>query len=1130
MKFQKIKNFFSRQTIFGSHNTQNTTINNYEIDITNEIDEATRLIKNAQYSDAIGVLKRLWHKYNDKMSDREKYRTQANIGHAYEGLDDYENTVKYWIDAVRYEPDYHEAKARQACAYLFQGNLSKAEEIANDVLKDFPENDLARFVWIKTRPEDMTLDEIIEQIPEHKRKELNVLMALASVVAGKKDWQLAEQYCTEALQIVETSKSIGSSVVIKEELGRILLQKAEVWKCIAINKKPTPEDLIYINKAIECIIGACSEWERQRNVSKVIKAKLTLAQTYQAIGDKTKAENNIRDAFAWDNSNIQAALQYYIILANNGERDKAIREIFPLVKQTQNPYLADLYSQFMINRNKENDRENALEILVRCQNKIEKEPCPYRFEYIKQIVLLTVMLKGEVEAAAYLERLSSDLLSNYSRKILSASIYINGENRNKAIEMAIDICKADLSMLDWDEKRQLAILLSTLKQWEHTIKVWKEIVSTEYLSQDLYNLLEAAHQADDAETIFTFCEQLRNNGIWDDRVINLELEYREKFNDNDVAICIMQDYLEHCCDDDSAAIIRLRLSCLGLRTQRPELLETNRVNLPDVKKVNAHHGGIISQVLMHSSNPLEAVDYAYELWRLHPDDEDANLAFIGSLLMGSQIELPEVSIVEPGVAVLYKEENTQTKIWHIIENSLVGSINNSHDEYSNEHDISQKIVGKKKGDMFYLVQDDLQEKKATIVEILPKYLYRLRKCMEEFPRKFPNSRNLRSFGGFKSDGSVNLEPILRLTQKDEEVTKKTLDAYRDKFIPISVLAECKGVSELIVMNHLISSPDLKIKTCFGAEEEWGYATLVINNHQTLVLDMTALMTLLFLDNDFWCGISRDLVITEGTYNKLKNIEVVQDEYLKDGGIAASNKGEFVFMPKDIQQSRLIQNKTKEFIKKVSKCCCVESGVVLTQIPVERRKLYIGTIGQANAETIVLAKRDNCLLWTDDLALSLIAKSEIGCDRVWTQVVVKSFVKEDASELNLSLFMNGYSFTKISLDEFKIALEKSSWQVDKEPFAKILPLFSDETISTESILNLFMQVIKYVWQNSTEFTAEQITIAVLKELSKRPIGKFIIRALPVGKLFGIDCINAQKVRRVINDWKRFGEYGGNWLTY
>ncbi|MCK5269442.1 MAG: hypothetical protein KAJ46_01605, partial [Sedimentisphaerales bacterium] len=424
----------------------------------------------------------------------------------------------------------------------------------------------------------------------------------------------------------------------------------------------------------------------------------------------------------------------------------------------------------------------------------------------------------------------------------------------------------------------------------------------------------------------------------------------------------------------------------------------------------------------------------------------------------------------------------------------------------------------------YLVKNELQERKATVLEISSKYLRRYRKCFEEFPRKFPDSKNLWSFPGFNLDGTVNLEPMKRLAQRDERGIKEIMAMYDQKIIPIYMLAKLRGVSEFVVMNYYGYHSELKIKTCFGTVDEWNHAVMAANNAERFVLDMTSLVTLLLLDDDFWTSLPNKLVISEETYNRLNNIEAAREDYTNEGGYVSCENEKLSFTPKNASQVKVEQERVKHFIEQVNKHCDIVSGISLAEISTAKRKILTDNIGQANAETIVLASRSGSVLWTDDLALACIANLEFGCKRIWSQIVINMLNKDIVPELNLQLYKYGYTFTKIGLGEFKQALAKSKWQVNKSPLEELISIFSDSSISTESIASLFANFIKYIWQNTTEFTAQQITLHTLNELSKRQLGFSIIKTIPIDALFGLDIINANKAMSAIRNWLRISVVG------
>jgi len=340
----KMSKKISQKLVKGDHNTLVAGDMNINIDITGEIDNAATFIKEGKAEGAINLLERLWQKYSDKMTAREKYRTQANIGHAYNLLEKFEETAKYWFRAVQFDPDYEEAQSRQAWAYYQQGNIVKAREIAGKVLKKYPETIMARTVIIASTPDDISLDEIEKNIPGHQKNEPTILMALAHVTSSRKDFDKAEKYIAEALRASENDPGI------KEQLGRLLIQKTDLWKYALTEKIPTTDEKATIATAIELIEGACNEWIKQNNIKRLVQARLLLASAYRAVGNKEDSENNIRVAFELDNTNEHAACEYASLIANNGEQNRAIDILGPLSQSPEQLAIVDLYAQILFNR------------------------------------------------------------------------------------------------------------------------------------------------------------------------------------------------------------------------------------------------------------------------------------------------------------------------------------------------------------------------------------------------------------------------------------------------------------------------------------------------------------------------------------------------------------------------------------------------------------------------------------------------------------------------------------------------------------------------------------------------------------------------------------------------------------
>src|SRR5262249_19522938 len=148
-----------------------------------------------------------------------------------------------------------------------------------------------------------------------------------------------------------------------------------------------------------------------------------------------------------------------------------------------------------------------------------------------------------------------------------------------------------------------------------------------------------------------------------------------------------------------------------------------------VHEINPQMGIHAVQVLRASGHALEAVEYAYELVRQHFDDVDAHRGLVAAFAPFDPdpcITKPET--VELGTAVSYLEDGESVPRWIIVEDS--SNPDAKLGELSAEHPLCKQMLGKRVGENFTLAEG-VQNRTAQIREILSKYVYRYRDCMNQ---------------------------------------------------------------------------------------------------------------------------------------------------------------------------------------------------------------------------------------------------------------------------------------------------------------------------------------------------------------------------------------------------------------
>ena len=133
------------------------------------------------------------------------------------------------------------------------------------------------------------------------------------------------------------------------------------------------------------------------------------------------------------------------------------------------------------------------------------------------------------------------------------------------------------------------------------------------------------------------------------------------------AVTILEEHLAQHPDDKTA---RIRLSKIGLVLKRPDLVDAQLEALPTVDETTPYGGLVAVEILRHYGDPNEAVRYAYEFVRKHPEDHMANASLVMAVFGfgAQQPTFDETPEVRPGTAVNYLEPSGKEK-WVVIEDS-----------------------------------------------------------------------------------------------------------------------------------------------------------------------------------------------------------------------------------------------------------------------------------------------------------------------------------------------------------------------------------------------------------------------------------------------------------------------------
>ena len=1093
-------------------------------DIDTANDDAAKLITEGKPTAGLSVLELLWKRHTDKMTGRQKYRTKANIGHAYEALGEYEKAADRFLTAYQYDKQYEKARARQALAYLLLGNKKKARELASVLLKDFPEERLGQVVWIRTVPTDVGFRELEAHVPEHQRQDAEIAFALAESAMSEGHYSTAEEY------IIKAQKDVPDHPAVTETLGTLMLKRAQQNRGqMLYGRGPTAQEQYYLKQALSLLSKSLSKWQKRGIKKDIIRAYLKRSQVYGAMKDWAHMERDIECAYQIDATDREAVFLYAILRREQDNLDHAIELLDGIIGKQVTPIVEYELAKMLRQRHGEDDCNKAITFLKSRLSDLKGEKIEFRYDYIDLLIDLEGETCSQDKAFEFLEGITDgDLISGESKLVVSATINKRKGNDIDAIKIAKQAAERICESTSLEDKRKIAFLLQDLGLNQQALDLWKTIIRTDYVGRDTYSALECAHLRGNAPFIASVCEQLRDNELWDRKVFELELYYRQIYNDDDGAEEAMRQWLSKDIDECYLRIIRTRLSLLGIRNRRLELVESDIDKLPSIRDVDPYTGCAVVEVLRNGPEPLLAVEYAYNLLRLHWNDIEAHQAMISCLSIGPKVIIDEPNTVKSSVAVCYQEEDTENNEWHIIEDSEVAEPDSMRNEFASKHHISQAMMGKQVGETFCLRKDPLQDKYATVRGIVSKYVYRYGYCMNNFERHFPNNM-LRKYTVIKPDGQFDFGPIQRAVNDRASRGEDILKAYKENPVPIYLVASRMGVSVLETMGHVFSHSDMTFNCCSGTNEELQLAVEAMEKADSLGLDSTALITL--FATEAYREIAKlpiECVVSEGTLKDLRNVESMRATHNGSRQTLVKNGNGVALIKSSAKDVKEAQKKIKQFIAFIENNCTVESGLVLGELDKKKQDDMIECVGRPCAESMMMAAKRNRLFWTDDFATALLAKSELGCQRVWTQLVFDYFVQQKvwdqrvSMDVTLKLIQWQYYFTRMTVSIALEAVRVADGNVDKPPLMELLDNFADERIMLGGLYNLAAQFIKAVWQRENlQVRAQGITIRLLEQLFHRSSGDEIIKDLlqNIDTIFGIDVISAAKVKEVIRAWRK-----------
>lgn len=1079
-----------------------------------DLNDAKQALDANDWQTARILLSRLKQRHFDELTERQKYRYFANLGATYWLEGNLAEAADNYIRCRVFQPNDEDARATEAQGYELLGNRAKAFELAQSILRDIPVSKRAFAMFIRTAPDDWTVQELESRMTALPAANAEIEVALAMRAFSNDDFERAERLAKNA---VKENPEWGSAwLTLARSIHRSVYSRATPL----LTARPRIENPGRLMEAIDAFsraIGAARGSYR----GLVSDALLGRGRAYDLLEESENAERDFEEARIQSPTDANVLFQVAWHRYSRDDFDRAIELSRRSIELGNSGDAYVLLALSLRERRGPQDRAEAASLLLDAVQNRSVEFLPVDELFGLAIGALLAESRFD-DTATIIESMPKKISDAVLHKTFAARLAI----ATKETEVAVDYARAALALLSPETAfmtlRRLARVLSDLGLFREALPVWQRVVPPNHWSLDTRSLLDCAEQLGRHDIILDTCRGLREAGERHVDLLQIELTWLSQY-DPAAAISLVENELRL---DPNNKTMRLGLAALGVRAGRDDLVTTDLAALPSASEILPQNAVQMINILRRRNRAEDAVRFAYEVIHRNFYDPAAHRAMQSAMLGGAYPEpvIPPTEHVTPGTAVRYAEVGTEGDRWVVIEDEL--DLDESLNEISPESFLAKALIGLRVGQTFVLATGHVQDRIGKVSEVVSKYVYRFRDSIAQWQVRFPTEDGIEQINvPHKSDGSLDASVMLKSFDRRYEAIQGLVQQYSTAMVPIALFADVAGRDVPQTMEYLANDLNVRIRCCDGNQEENDAAVAALSAAEGVVLDLTALTTLWMAEQldalRLW---PTKLYVSSATVAELRQADAMA-KHFGGNSMGKSDKGYFLIERSESERDALV-HRFQPLLDAVTETCVILGGQSLAAVTPEIREAMIKAFGQGGAESIVLASVPGRVLWTDDLVVAAFGRGQFGTKRTWTQSALRWCTErgllDEAKYVNMSMHLIGwhYFFTGINPAIFAQAGRTSGWDVDRRPLRQCIDLVGLREIDSAAALRLAVEMVYTAFkENSILDLAQPTTIRVLEVMSRRQGGLSLIRHMPklLAVLFGIDVIHASRAASVIDAW-------------
>jgi len=1100
-----------------------------EEEYNSELNHVRDLLNSFEVDKALVNLEELKNRIWNVSSDQIKFRILSNIGSANLFINKHQEAAKYFIEAYQYNKDEEKASSNLSLAYFILEEYAKSRDFALKVLQKNPTNYVAFSMLIQSQIQlgEKNLEEVVKNIPNEVKNSSEVYSMLSSQAWKQNDIEGAKKYGEIALNLDKMNNP-----EIKTNLAITLLESLFKQQSIVFGLQISLET----KKTLKSIVNLLSEaWEKIKGKD-LAKYKsfwlVNRAKAYRLLNNLSYAEEDINLALYYEPDNPEYIFEKAIISFENNNlnyfpnnREK-IEKIFEKIPQSV-LLLAEAISL--------NDIEESIKILLKYLDgkdfnlKVNKEA-------LRLLINLLLRNKDYKEAKIYVEKLiSNNNLDGIDKTIISKFYRLSG-NDSKAIEYiedAINLLKNKTAT--YREKLEVSNELFYRKNYKEAIKIFENILDLSLNNELTRKIIYCYYKIGDHRSALEICEALTGNYGSIEFVSEIQSEIYEEIGNLKKALKIYKNYIAKFPDEINIKIKKARIDYIlkNFSAVKKFLEEIEIIN-----NLSLEQNVFISNLCIQTGMYEKALYLLYESRRKYYNQSNAHLQYIGLFLIKGKylndiFQNLKNDYVGENAAVLIEtvQENIETKRY-IIENRQ--ETEKKFGEINLEDSLAKKMIGKKVGDTFEIKKNDFLIKKYKILKIENKCIHAYNESISEFENMFPEAKGLFrvNIGTPKTKEAFDsgIQKILEINETYKNQVEEIEKLYKNKGMSIGCFAQLIGRDIYDVWSVLTNKKNLGIACCFGISKEQENALNILNDNIYLVIDIISLFTITILDlkEVIVDNYTNRLVVSQSTVALIENMISGKKDLLPEGYMILSQEnGKYIrheITKEDINKQISFLEEILTWISEKFKILpCTE----VLEINFNKKRKLDKFLGKSFTDTILIAKKTNYILFSDDLVLRLLAKNDFGVDGIWTQILLLKLFnlgkikKEMYIDKTINLIEYNYNYITFDAEILAESLKRANFEHDINPYTDVLERL--RTTDENSIINLTIDYLEILntETNISDIRKNSLIVHYLNKISDKGINKKIIKKLKfiIKKRYRLLPINKNILTSYIEDWEK-----------